>query len=97
MPKFDEADWQLTVGGLVDRPSTFRYDELLALPKVEQVSTFHCVTGWSVKNVHWGGVRLRDVLAQAAPRSAGARAALRLGGEAVRRLPHARAGRADTT
>ena len=68
MPKFDEADWQLTVGGLVDRPSTFRYDELLALPKVEQVSTFHCVTGWSVKNVHWGGVRIRDVLAQAAPK-----------------------------
>jgi DMSO/TMAO reductase YedYZ molybdopterin-dependent catalytic subunit len=68
MPKFDEADWQLTVGGLVTRPSTFSYDELLALPKVEQVSTFHCVTGWSVKNVHWGGVRIRDVLAHAAPK-----------------------------
>jgi DMSO/TMAO reductase YedYZ molybdopterin-dependent catalytic subunit len=41
------------------------YDELLTLPKAEQVSTFHCVTGWTVSNVHWGGVRFRDLLARA--------------------------------
>src|SRR5207302_167297 len=40
-----------------------------ALPRVDQVSTFHCVTGWSVKNVHWGGVRMHDVLAAAGPQS----------------------------
>src|SRR4029077_7914388 len=40
---------------------------LRALPRVNQISTFHCVTGWTVKNVHWGGVRLRDVLARARP------------------------------
>ena len=28
-----------------------------------QVSTFHCVTGWIVDNVHWGGVRFHDLLA----------------------------------
>ena len=32
---------------------------------MNQISTFHCVTGWTVKNVHWGGVRIADVLAQA--------------------------------
>ena len=42
-------------------------DELLALPKAEQVSTFHCVTGWTVDGVHWGGVRFADLLALAQP------------------------------
>jgi DMSO/TMAO reductase YedYZ molybdopterin-dependent catalytic subunit len=40
---------------------------LLAFPKAEQISTFHCVTGWTVTDVHWGGVRFRDLLAQAGP------------------------------
>jgi DMSO/TMAO reductase YedYZ molybdopterin-dependent catalytic subunit len=69
LPRFDERTWRLAVGGRVERPVSFSYRELLALPKAEQVSTFHCVTGWSVKNVHWGGVRLHDVLAQAGPHS----------------------------
>jgi DMSO/TMAO reductase YedYZ molybdopterin-dependent catalytic subunit len=67
MPGFDERTWRLEVGGHVERPASLRYRDLLALPKVEQVSTFHCVTGWTVQNVHWGGVRLRDLLAQAGP------------------------------
>src|SRR5438105_10562707 len=67
MPRFDPATWKLAIDGLVDRPVSLDYNGLRALPRVEQVSTFHCVTGWSVKNVRWGGVRLHDVLAQAAP------------------------------
>ena len=54
-----------------DQPASLTYDELRALPRVDQVSTFHCVTGWTVKNVHWGGVRIRDVLAAAKPQDAG--------------------------
>ena len=38
-----------------------------ALPRAEQVSNFHCVTGWSVPNVRWGGVRFHDLLALAQP------------------------------
>jgi DMSO/TMAO reductase YedYZ molybdopterin-dependent catalytic subunit len=34
------------------------------------VSTFHCVTGWTVKNVHWGGVRITDVLSAVRPGAA---------------------------
>jgi len=67
LPGFDEATWRLRVGGHVGTPVSLSYRELLALPKADQISTFHCVTGWSVKNVHWGGVRLRDVLARASP------------------------------
>ena len=69
MPVFDSATWRLSVGGLVEQPTAFTYDQLRALPRVEQVSTFHCVTGWTVKNVHWAGVRIKDVLASARPLS----------------------------
>jgi DMSO/TMAO reductase YedYZ molybdopterin-dependent catalytic subunit len=41
------------------------------LPRAEQISTFHCVTGWTVQNVHWAGVRMHDVLAQARPLASG--------------------------
>lgn len=33
---------------------------LASLPRVEQCSDFHCVTGWSRRGLRWGGVRLRD-------------------------------------
>jgi DMSO/TMAO reductase YedYZ molybdopterin-dependent catalytic subunit len=61
MPIFEPASWRLEIGGLVERPRTLTYDELTALPHVEQVSTFHCVTGWTVKNVHWSGVRFQQL------------------------------------
>ena len=67
LPTFDQAGWRLTVGGLVSNPITLDYDALRALPRVEQVSTFHCVTGWTVKNVHWAGVRVSDVVEPAEP------------------------------
>jgi DMSO/TMAO reductase YedYZ molybdopterin-dependent catalytic subunit len=71
MPEFDPATWRLKIGGLVEKPLSLTYDELGALPHVQQVSTFHCVTGWTVQNVHWGGVRLDDVLGPARPRASG--------------------------
>ncbi|HEX5173566.1 MAG TPA: molybdopterin-dependent oxidoreductase [Gaiellaceae bacterium] len=71
MPTFDPATWRLSLGGLVEEQVSLTYDELRALPRVEQVSTFHCVTGWTVKNVRWGGVRMQDVLARAKPLDTG--------------------------
>jgi DMSO/TMAO reductase YedYZ molybdopterin-dependent catalytic subunit len=62
MPLFDPSSWRLEIDGLVEHPRLLSYDELKALPKVEQVSTFHCVTGWTVSNVHWGGVRFQQLL-----------------------------------
>jgi DMSO/TMAO reductase YedYZ molybdopterin-dependent catalytic subunit len=67
MPTFDEARWRLTIDGLVAEPQQLTYRQLLAFPAAEQTSTFHCVTGWSVRNVRWRGVRFRDLLAAAPP------------------------------
>jgi DMSO/TMAO reductase YedYZ molybdopterin-dependent catalytic subunit len=36
-------------------------DDLKQLPKVELVTEFKCIEGWS-QIVHWGGVRLRDLI-----------------------------------
>jgi DMSO/TMAO reductase YedYZ molybdopterin-dependent catalytic subunit len=66
-PHFDPAGWRLRIEGLVARPQSFTYAELLALPQADQTSDFHCVTGWSVKGVRWRGVRFRELLATAAP------------------------------
>jgi DMSO/TMAO reductase YedYZ molybdopterin-dependent catalytic subunit len=67
MPVFDPAAWRLSVSGLVEQPTELTYHKLRALPRVEQVSTFHCVTGWTVTDVRWAGVRIGDVLAAARP------------------------------
>jgi DMSO/TMAO reductase YedYZ molybdopterin-dependent catalytic subunit len=67
MPDFDPHSYRLEIGGLVRRPRSFTYHDLLALPRVHQVSTFHCVTGWTVRDVRWSGVRLGDLLAAVEP------------------------------
>ena len=67
MPRFDRATWRLKVGGLVEQPVSLSYDDLLSLPRASQISTFHCVTGWTVNNVHWTGVRLTDLLDRVKP------------------------------
>ncbi|HET8528408.1 MAG TPA: molybdopterin-dependent oxidoreductase [Gaiellaceae bacterium] len=67
MPVFDPATWRLEVGGLVEQPLTLDHRALLALPRTEEVRDFHCVTGWSVPNVRWAGVRLADLLDRVRP------------------------------
>ncbi|MGH2856891.1 MAG: molybdopterin-dependent oxidoreductase [Solirubrobacteraceae bacterium] len=67
MPVFEPSSWRLRIDGLVRRPVDLSYHDLLALPRAEQVSTFHCVTGWTVYGVHWAGVRFHDLLALAQP------------------------------
>ena len=70
MPIFDERAWRLEVTGLVDRPRTFTYQELAALPHAHETRDFHCVTGWTVHNVRWSGVRLSHLLDLVAPQAA---------------------------
>jgi DMSO/TMAO reductase YedYZ molybdopterin-dependent catalytic subunit len=67
MPIFDERSWRLQIDGLVRKPQQLTYSQLRALPRADQVSDFHCVTGWSVHNVRWAGVRFHDLLALAEP------------------------------
>ena len=67
-PNVPLHDWKLEVGGLVENPFTFNWDQLLALPQAEDVSDFHCVTTWSRYDNHWRGVRFRTMAELAIPR-----------------------------
>jgi len=67
LPRFDTATWQLSIEGLVEQPVRLDIRRLRALSPVTQTSDFHCVTGWSVNGVKWGGVRFDDLLALARP------------------------------
>ena len=58
----------LTVDGLVERPAELDYAALRALPLDEQVSDFHCVEGWSVGDLAWGGLRLATLADKAGPK-----------------------------
>jgi DMSO/TMAO reductase YedYZ molybdopterin-dependent catalytic subunit len=72
MPRFDPETYRLRVEGLVQRPLSLALADLQTLPVAEQISDFHCVTGWTVEDVRWRGVRIRDVLAGAGPLPSGA-------------------------
>lgn len=61
-PVIAASAYRLAVSGLVEHPRTFTFADLEEMPRVELVRTFHCVTGWSVPNVRWEGVRLSDIL-----------------------------------
>jgi DMSO/TMAO reductase YedYZ molybdopterin-dependent catalytic subunit len=65
MPTFDPATYRLDVTGLVGSPTSYTLADLKAMPRADQVSDFHCVTGWSVSDVRWGGVRIADLLERA--------------------------------
>ena len=60
--------WKLEVGGLVENPFTLNWEQLLALPQVEDVSDFHCVTTWSRYDNHWRGVRFKTIAELAVPK-----------------------------
>jgi DMSO/TMAO reductase YedYZ molybdopterin-dependent catalytic subunit len=69
VPRVDAETWQLSVDGMVDRPLTFTYDQLLDLALYEQHVTIACVSnavgGDLVGNALWTGVRLKEVLEMA--------------------------------
>jgi DMSO/TMAO reductase YedYZ molybdopterin-dependent catalytic subunit len=55
-PEIPHVEWRLKVDGLVDRPALLTWEKLHALPQIEDVSDFHCVTTWSKYDCRWGGV-----------------------------------------
>jgi DMSO/TMAO reductase YedYZ molybdopterin-dependent catalytic subunit len=66
-PEVPLASWKLEVGGLCANPFTLTWDQFLALPQVDDVSDFHCVTTWSRYDNHWQGVRFRTIAELAVP------------------------------
>ena len=68
LPDIDLQTWRLEVGGLVEHPFTLTWDQFMALPQVDDVSDFHCVTTWSRYDNHWRGVRVSTLAEMAVPK-----------------------------
>lgn len=62
VPRFDPARWDFTIGGLVEKPMRFSWEEFNKLPQREIVADFHCVTRWSRFDNRWTGVPVTEVL-----------------------------------
>ena len=60
----DPKLYRLTVSGKVKTPLSLTYDEVIAMPSFQKVTTLNCVEGWS-KTYLWQGVRVEDLLARA--------------------------------
>jgi DMSO/TMAO reductase YedYZ molybdopterin-dependent catalytic subunit len=69
LPRFDPATYELRIHGLVDNPVTLRWNDVRKLKGAEQISTFHCVTGWTVTNVRWEGIRASTIADLVKPRA----------------------------
>ncbi|MFC4454952.1 molybdopterin-dependent oxidoreductase [Deinococcus sonorensis] len=67
-PRLNVQDWSLQVGGLVQRPATFRLSDLAQFPAVRQELTLSCISnpvgGPLISNGLWEGFRLADLLRQ---------------------------------
>ncbi len=62
VPRFDPAQWDFKISGLVDQPLRLSWDEFRNLPQTEVTSDFHCVTRWSRLDNGWKGVLFTDLL-----------------------------------
>jgi DMSO/TMAO reductase YedYZ molybdopterin-dependent catalytic subunit len=67
-PTIDTASWTFRVEGLVERPTTWTWDEIHALPPGTYAGDIHCVTTWSKLGVTFGGVSVDTLLDAAGPR-----------------------------
>jgi DMSO/TMAO reductase YedYZ molybdopterin-dependent catalytic subunit len=69
LPKVSPADWQLRIHGMVDRPLTLSYDDLIQRPMIDRDITLTCVSesvgGNYVGNARWQGTLLAPILRKA--------------------------------
>ena len=71
VPAVEPSTWSLRIHGMVANEVTITWDELLALPLAESVTTLTCVSnvvgGTLIGNAVWLGYPIRELLARAAP------------------------------
>jgi DMSO/TMAO reductase YedYZ molybdopterin-dependent catalytic subunit len=67
-PEIPLDKWRLTIDGLVEAPTVWRWDDILAQPEFEDVSDIHCVTSWSRFDNRWRGISARHLLSLVRPK-----------------------------
>ncbi len=66
-PTIDIDNWRFTITGLVKRSISLDYDTLLKMIDKRYTRDFHCVTGWTVRDVYWEGVSMKKLIDMAEP------------------------------
>jgi DMSO/TMAO reductase YedYZ molybdopterin-dependent catalytic subunit len=69
-PKVDLRSYRLKVSGAVKMAFSLSYDDMLKFTMVSYTESFHCVDGWSVKDVRFEGIPLKELILKAGPRRA---------------------------
>jgi DMSO/TMAO reductase YedYZ molybdopterin-dependent catalytic subunit len=64
-----QEPYYFEIGGLAQNRTKLSYPELLKLSQIYQTSDFHCVEGWSVNDIVWGGIRFEEIVKIAQPAS----------------------------
>ena len=64
-PRIAQEAWKLTIDGAVTDPAALDWAAFQALPQAEDVQDFHCVTGWSILDMTFRGVRFETLAALA--------------------------------
>jgi DMSO/TMAO reductase YedYZ molybdopterin-dependent catalytic subunit len=71
IPQIDASQWELKITGMVAKPLTINFAELLKRPLEESYTTLMCVSnevgGNLIGNAKWLGYPIRHLLAEAAP------------------------------
>jgi DMSO/TMAO reductase YedYZ molybdopterin-dependent catalytic subunit len=71
-PCVHRSVWRLEVRGLVKRPQTYRYEDLVAMLATTQETTLECISnivgGGLMSNAMWTGVPMRRLIEAARPR-----------------------------
>jgi DMSO/TMAO reductase YedYZ molybdopterin-dependent catalytic subunit len=68
-PRLDPVKFRLSIAGEVNNPLQLSLAEIQKMPLTSMVIRHVCVEGWAAI-VQWGGIRLRDLIALAQPKSA---------------------------
>ncbi len=66
----DTDSWQLSVGGAVESPASYSYDQLLDGASEAQTAVLDCTSGWYAER-EWQGVSVGDLLDRSTPASEG--------------------------
>ena len=68
-PIVDGAVWQLTIGGMVETPLTFSYEDIVARATAQNITTLSCISnelnGDLAGTAEWTGLPLRELLEEA--------------------------------
>ncbi len=63
----DPDHWQLTIDGLVDRPQTFSFKELMGFTRIQQNRRLVFADGWAFR-AQWEGLVISELLHRVAPK-----------------------------